>query len=100
MQLETFNYSADRRWSVQPMPALDSPQTLVLVFGATGFIDNPAPFQELRAAYPQAQLVGCSTSGEIFNTEILDDTLVVAVAKFEGTRLATAHVPLKHRKDS
>jgi len=73
-------------WS-RPFPALDGPQTLLLVFGASGFMERTEPLHELRAAYPQAWMLGCSTAGEIFGSEIFDDTLSVAVVHFQRTPL-------------
>lgn len=87
MQLQLFNYKTDTGWSVAPFPSLDSPQTLVLVFGATSYLDNPAPLQQLIDAYPQSVFLGCSTSGEISGTAILDGSLVVAVSQFDKTRI-------------
>lgn len=87
MDLQLFNYTTENGWSVTPFPAFDSPQTLVLVFGATNYLDNPAPIQQLTDAYPQSIFLGCSTSGEILGTTILDDSLVVAVTQFNKTTL-------------
>lgn len=88
MKLETFSYSSKSGWSVQPFPAMDSEQTLVIAFGASNFIDNPEPIKQLAAAYPKSHLIGCSSSGEIFGTEIFDGTLAVAVARLEKATLA------------
>ena len=41
MELETFTYTAAAGWSVDRLPALDSPGTLVLAFGASEFFDDP-----------------------------------------------------------
>src|SRR5215216_2414486 len=90
MKLAIFNYNQSG-WSQDPLPAFDSESTLVVVFGAAEWADDPAPVRELAAAYPRAHLVGCSTAGEIFGTGMSDGSLSVAVARFEaGTRIATA----------
>lgn len=93
MQLETVTYDRDAGWS-QPLPALDSEHTLVLVFGGACYADDHTALQELQAAYPQAHLLGCSTSGEIHDITIRDDSLSVAILKLERSRLqsAVAHV--------
>jgi hypothetical protein len=83
MKLETFNHSSESGWSVKPFPPLDSPQTLVIAFGAPQFIDNPEPLRELRDAYPSSHVVGCSSSGEIFGTQVFDGTIAVAVVRFD-----------------
>jgi len=90
MELSTFTYTAARGWSVTRFPALDSAQTLVLVFAAPEFMDHPAPLRELAAAFPQACLIGCSTAGEVSGRMVQDESLAIAVAKFAHTRLAYA----------
>lgn len=100
MKLETFAYSKDGGWSLQPFPLMDSKQTLVVVFGAPAFADEPSPILELIAAYPQSHFMGCSTAGEIFGTYIQDDSLSVAVIQFEHTRVACADTAVASAMDS
>ncbi len=100
MKLETFTYTKDKHWSVDALPALDSKNTLVLVFGASSFLDATGPIDELIHAYPQAQVMGCSTAGEIFGTQVQDDSLSVAVMQFERTRVASAGTHVSAASDS
>jgi hypothetical protein len=90
MQLQTFSYTHHDGWSIDQLPDLDSERTLVIAFGAPALIDNPAPLAALRAAYPRASIVGCSTSGEIQGTRLVDDSLSVAVARFEDPSISVA----------
>lgn len=55
----------------------------MIVFGASEFVDAPEAIEELAAAYPTSNLVGCSSSGEIFGTHISDGSLAVGVLRFE-----------------
>lgn len=100
MKLETFSYSRDEGWSVEAFPALNSEQTLVLVFGASCYLEHTAPVEALVAAYPDAQIIGCSTAGEIFDTTISDESLSVAVLEFGHTRVATAHAKVAAIQES
>ncbi|WP_437622084.1 FIST N-terminal domain-containing protein [Sorangium sp. So ce1151] len=101
MILETFHYDRDsRKWSVRVLPVLDSDRTLVLVFGASEFLDDPGAIRELRRAYPRSHMVGCSSAGEIAGTSVRDGTLSVAVARFERTTLATAQVEVASASES
>lgn len=86
-------------WS-EPFPSLDSDQTLVLAFAATSYVDRPAALAELTAAYPTSIVIGCSTSGEIDQTEIRDESISVAVVRFAHTRLRHAHTKLSCASDS
>jgi hypothetical protein len=50
MKLETFTHSKKQGWSVRQFPALDSDQTLVLVFGAKFYCDSSDVIGELADA--------------------------------------------------
>jgi hypothetical protein len=86
-------------WSA-PFPALDSEQTLVLVFGAADLGTREELFNRLAAEYPQSHLIGCSTAGEIDQETIWDESLTVAVIRFERTVVRRAHAVLERAKDS
>lgn len=82
------------RWSA-PLPERDGPATLVLVFGPSGDAGAAGAavtrgLAELREAYPRSVLAGCSSAGEIFGDRVDDDTLAVAIARFDHTRLRHA----------
>jgi hypothetical protein len=96
----TFSFAADRGWSAPLSSALDSERTLVLAFGATTFLDDWTALDELRGAYPRASVVGCSTSGEIVGTTVNDDTLAVAVTRFDHTDLRVAEARIDRSEDS
>lgn len=87
MELQTFFYTQNKNWSVTLFPALDSSQTLVIVFAAPEYLTIQEPLQQLKRAYPQSIIVGCSTGGEILGSEIMDRSIVVAVMKFKMTKL-------------
>ena len=68
---------------------LSGPAELVLVFGS-GERLAATPFEALRHAYPEALIVGCSTAGEIFGTNVYDDTLTTTAVRFARTRVRLA----------
>lgn len=71
-------------------PALDSERTLVLCFADPEMVKNNEAFTELRAAFPKAKMLGCSTSGETYMANLIDTGMVVAVMRFEKTQLRFA----------
>lgn len=100
MQLVTLSHRTAAGWS-RALPAeLDGPQTLVLAFGAPLYAQQAETLQALRDALPQAVQVGCSTAGEIFEGEVRDNTLSVAVIRFASTELVRAVTPVADREDS
>ena len=100
MQLESIAYRSQSGWSAALPGALDGPDTLVLVFGAPSFAREPAALQQLAAAFPRSLLLGCSTSGEIAGDQLEDESLSVAVARFEHTRLQLVHTLAEPGTDS
>lgn len=89
MKSDAVSYTRHRGWSA-PFPALDSPATLVLVFAAADFHDEPSVLSDIDAAYPNSVVIGCSTAGEVLGPEVIDDGIVVAVVSFDNTELGLA----------
>lgn len=98
--LETFTFDRKRGWSVESFPRLNSDRTLVLVFGATSYLDDDTPLRELHQAFPDSHIAGCSTAGEIFDATLMDECLSVAVMQFRHTRLASVTAPVRSPADS
>ncbi|MBL8696077.1 MAG: FIST C-terminal domain-containing protein [Planctomycetes bacterium] len=99
MQIEVLSYAVSEGWS-RPLPRWDSPSTLVLVFGAPEFAEHRGPLDEIRETYPNSQILGCSTAGEILRSELRDGTLSVAIAQFEHTRLRAADATVATSEES
>ncbi len=95
MKLTTHHLADPGAWQPSLDPAMDSASTLVLVFGATQFFERTAPLTELARLYPRSVLLGCSTAGEIMNTQVHDASLSVAVVRFEHTALRRASAAVR-----
>ncbi|MBX3333155.1 MAG: FIST C-terminal domain-containing protein [Nitrospira sp.] len=100
MELHTLGHDQKKGWSVTSRPRIDSRQTLVVVFGSTSLLDAPGPMNELLEEYGESVIVGCSTAGEIFGTQIFDESLSAAIARFEHTNLRIASAPVRSVDDS
>ncbi|WMW81615.1 FIST N-terminal domain-containing protein [Undibacterium cyanobacteriorum] len=73
---------------------------LVLVFGFTEHFANPSLHQALRAKFPHAQCVGCTTAGEIAPSGVVNHTTVVTAIHFENTQFTVATAPLESMEKS
>jgi hypothetical protein len=98
MKLATFRY-LNGAWS-RPFPDLDSERTLVIAFAAASIAARPALMIELAAAYPRSAMIGCSTAGEIDQTQIRDESVTVAVVQFERTRVRQAEARIETLADA
>ncbi|MDP2810815.1 MAG: FIST N-terminal domain-containing protein [Rhodocyclaceae bacterium] len=96
MDITQRQWTAVAGWS-GPQPAPDAAQ-LVLVFGGTAQLDADR-YNEVRAAHPGALVVGCSTAGEIADTRVSDDTLVVTAVSFAHSRVCLASARVEDSGD-
>ena len=99
MKVTTLNYRKNIGWS-SALPSVDSPQTLILVFGASSFSKFKQPFQEIKDKYPNSIIAGCSTAGEIFDDLILDHSLVISITQFKHTQLRFFATPISKMEES
>jgi hypothetical protein len=100
MKLSTFSFEPAIGWSLKEFPPMDSEQTLVIVFAAPEYLDQPSALWELFEAYPQATIVGCSTGGEIIGALVNDASLSVAVLQFERTKVEAVSAKIERPEDS
>lgn len=101
MRIEQKCWTEAAGWTVTRAPG-DSmpPAQLVLFFGAREALTRPAVLDTLRSDYPGAQLLGCSTAGEIRETTVDDGTIVATAIHFDSTRIRTACHTLAAAGDS
>ena len=100
MKLTSSVYSSPLGWSVPLSPSMDSHNTLILVFGAPEFINDPKALNDLKSTYPLSHIVGCSTAGEILGSKLYDHSLVATVAQFEKTNVIVATAVVNKSQDS
>ncbi|MCA2999054.1 MAG: FIST C-terminal domain-containing protein [Rhodocyclaceae bacterium] len=100
MKVAVHLFDASAGWNTPLVGAMDSPSTLVLVFGGSESSPLASAFADLSATFPQAARMGCSSSGEIYGRTLIDNSLVVAVIQFERTTLRMLATPLASAAES
>jgi hypothetical protein len=73
---------------------------LLIVFGSVEHFSSGALAEDLRKAFPAAQLLGCSTAGEITSDGVDDGSCTVTALAFEGLSLTHATTLLNGMTDS
>ncbi|MGB7101231.1 MAG: FIST N-terminal domain-containing protein [Xanthobacteraceae bacterium] len=66
---------------------------LVFFFGIRQALACGARYRELRAMFPSAHILGCSTGGQIHNDDVTDDEIAAAAIDFDATKLRIACEP-------
>jgi hypothetical protein len=94
MRIEQRKWTEESGWEHKTDLALGESAQLVLVFGATQILNRRASLPDVKKAYPNAHILGCSTAGEILGTQVSDNTLVTTAIHFEHTQIKTTEVSL------
>jgi hypothetical protein len=84
------------KWMVDQIAA-DFPSDkaqLVLVFGSGEIVTDNSVFSEVQQKFPKADIVSCSTAGEILHKEVYDDTAVVTAVYFEKSTINAVSVDI------
>ena len=73
---------------------------LVLLFGSRAILKKGTYQNDLKPLYPNACFLGCSTAGEIYGTQVLDDALVATAIHFEQTQVKGSAIRLQGQESS
>ncbi|MCB9230822.1 MAG: FIST C-terminal domain-containing protein [Bacteroidia bacterium] len=94
MKIEQIIWQEAAGWSVDMDSVSVIKPQLVLAFGGKTALKNPKSWNSIQKRYPGALLVSCTTSGEIFNTQVLDESISLTALEFEKTRVDAAKINL------
>ncbi len=81
---------------------IEDPNTanLIIGFGSKPLMLDDFVYAQLSARYPAAEIVLCSTAGEIIGNQVLEESVVITVIAFEKTKVQTAIYHLESQADS
>jgi hypothetical protein len=100
MKTEQSIYSKAQGWEKMSDNNLASIAQLVFVFGNKNLLKEQHHIDYIKRMYPSAQIVGCSTSGEIYKEEVFNDNIVVTGVMFESTQVEIAKEHIHSMEDS
>lgn len=82
--------------SASPLPSAN----LVLVFGSIKRFSDAKLQNTLKNRYPTAQIIGCTTAGEISPNGVFDESLQITAILWEKTMQRVAHVKMSDMQNS
>jgi FIST N domain len=98
MHSQPITWNPRAGWTpVKAEPAIVS---LVFYFGTREMLASGARYSELRKMFPLAHILGCSTGGQINNSDVSDDEIVAAAIGFDSTRLRLVHQDIADAQQS
>lgn len=72
---------------------------LVLAFGERIFLESLKPYQKLHSLYPNAQIIICSTAGQISNTTLVKQNIVATAIQFEKSTIKATEIDIVSNSD-
>ncbi len=100
MKIEQMVWAQEQGWQMRTgSDAVFHPQ-LVLFFCASRLERLDMRYAELRSRYTGADIIGCTTAGEIAGEEVLDNSVVATAIEFEETNIHVEYTDVQSMKDS
>ncbi len=105
MKIRQYIYQPDQGWRLYPeTPENNADNTfdpdILLAFGSGKECNGDILVNWWQTNYPNAQLLGCSSAGEILDTEVFSNTISLTAIEFEKTRVQLYSIDFKPEKDS
>lgn len=73
---------------------------LMLIFVSPDFKDTAGVIDQLSKRYPNTSITGCSTSGEIVDINVKDNSLILNAIQFEKTKHQMVSANIKDFENS
>jgi hypothetical protein len=95
MKVEQRFWTADKGWGTKSTPDFPQSGNLVLAFGNRFLLEREDLVNEVLGLYPNSDVIFNSTSGEIYDNSVFDDSIVVTAIHFEKTTYEIVEVEVE-----
>ena len=95
MRTQQKIWTANDGWNPSAGPDLHDAQ-LVLAFGARPALEAAERYHEIKAFYPDAEIIMGSTAGEIYDTQVHDNSITATAMAFDKTDFEISCINIKH----
>lgn len=100
MKIEQSIYSQSTGWVKGKNSEISNLAQLVFLFGNRSLLKIQEHIDFVSEAYPSAQIVGCSTSGEIYQEEVYNTNIICTAVWFEHSSVEIAKEAVHSMDDS
>jgi len=100
MKTEQRIFSESSGWIQKTDNKLGKSAQLVFLFGNRELLKSQQHIDFVKESYPLAQIVGCSTSGEIYQEEVYNNSIICTAVYFESSTIEIAHETIRSMEDS
>lgn len=101
MKTSLYRFS-ENNWTKHPISQLveETKAQVVLCFGEKSLLQSESIYESLKSKFPLAEIAMCSTAGEIYQEDVLDNSLVAVAMQFEKTEIKSNSVNIKDYNNS
>ena len=78
----------------------DISASLIFIFGNIKDNDSQEVIESINNAHKNAVIVGCTTSGEIGNNQLLENSLSLTLIEFENSTVCSTSIPAQESQTS
>jgi hypothetical protein len=100
MKTEQSIYSEANGWVKKSENETGKLAQLVFLFGNREMLKLQQHIDFVKESYPLAQIVGCSTSGEIYQEEVYNNDIICTAVYFERSTIEIAQETIQSMEDS
>jgi hypothetical protein len=68
---------------------------LVLGFGSSAMVSQEKSFADIKNKFPNAEIAMCSSAGEIYDNQVLDDSISLVAIQFQSSTLKTSEINIQ-----
>tara|TARA_B100001094_G_C18177892_1_gene799019 strand:+ start:1812 stop:2948 length:1137 start_codon:yes stop_codon:yes gene_type:complete len=98
VKVNQFKWTQSKGWN--PELTKGSDVSVLLVFGSRPQLQQSNILESLKSNFPQSIIIGGSTSGEILDNEVFDNSVVVTALTFEKTKIKLSFIPCDSNEKS
>lgn len=100
MKTEQSIFSTSLGWQKKSENGLKEKAQLVFLFGNKDLLKDQKHIDYIKNVYPTAQIVGCSTAGEICQENVFDQNIVCTAVWFEKSNIMIVDEKIDSVEDS
>jgi hypothetical protein len=100
MKTEQLLFTGKDKWQIIHSEHDCSGASLVFLFGSRQLLKQKENIDYIKNLYPQAEIIGASTSGEICCNEVYDSSIVATAVLFERTSIRVVKASINDSGDS
>lgn len=90
MKIKQFQIIENQQYKVEK----DELINVVLCFGSKQLLKDKNIITDISSAFPKANIAYCSTAGEIYDTQVNDNTISIVAIQFDSTQIKSQSIDI------